>query len=81
MRQVTIKRQLVGFDGDEAMVVEQQFAEEKIAELRPLFDFGDDTELVAGTYEVTDDIRDQVSEILGIELDPEISYYVESSSE
>ncbi|REF36008.1 DUF7683 domain-containing protein [Thermasporomyces composti] len=74
-----VKREIAAYGEDDEFVFAQEFPEEKISELRPLFDYGDDDELYAGAYEVTDDIRDRVAAILGIELKPDLSYYVEAS--
>lgn len=76
---MAVKREIVGFGENDELVFSQEFPEEKMAELRPLFDYGDDVDMYAGSYEVTDDIRDRVAAILGIELKPDLSYYVEAS--
>ena len=76
---MAVKREIVGFGEDDELVFSQEFPEEKMDELRPLFDYGDDFEMYAGAYEVTDAIRDRVSAILGIELRPGVTYYVEAT--
>ena len=76
---MAVKREIVGFGENDELVFSQEFTEEKMAELRPLFDYGDDVDMYAGSYEVTDDIRDRVAAILGIELRPGIAYYVEAT--
>ncbi|REF36007.1 hypothetical protein [Thermasporomyces composti] len=76
---MAVKREIVGFGENDELVFSQEFPEEKMAELRPLFDYGDDVDMYAGSYEVTDDIRDRVAAILGIELRPGIAYYVEAT--
>jgi hypothetical protein len=74
-----VKREIAAYGEDDRLVFAQEFPEDKIAELRPLFDYGDDVELYAGAYEVTDDIRDRVAAILGIELKPDLYYFIETS--
>ncbi|WP_020579924.1 DUF7683 domain-containing protein [Actinopolymorpha alba] len=76
---MSVVREIVGFDQEDALVFSQEFPEEKIDELRPLFQYGDDEQLYAGSYEVTDDSRDRVAAILGIELRPGLAYYIEAS--
>jgi hypothetical protein len=76
---MAVKREIVGFGENDELVFSQEFPEEKMAELRPLFDYGDDVDMYAGSYEITDDIRDRVAAILGIELRPDIAYYVEAT--
>jgi hypothetical protein len=72
-----VKREIAAYGEDDEFVFAQEFPEEKISELRPLVDYGDDYELYAGSYEITDDIRDRVAEILGIELKPDLYYFIE----
>jgi hypothetical protein len=77
---MAVVREIVGFDKDDKLVFSQQFSEEKFYELRPLFDYGDDELMYGGSYEVTDANRPRVAEILGIELNPDVDYFIEAST-
>ena len=72
-------REIVGFARDDTFVSIRAFLEEKISDLRPLIDYGDDYELYAGSYEVSDAYRDRVATILGVTLQPDIDYFIEAS--
>jgi hypothetical protein len=77
---MAVVREIVGFGKDDKLVFSQEFPEEKFFDLRPLFDYGDDELMYAGSYEVSEANRDRVSAILGIELDPDIDYFLEAST-
>lgn len=76
---MAVVREIVGFGEDDALVFSQEFPEEKMEDLRPLFDHGDDEQMYAGSYEVTAGNRDRVAAILGVQLRPGIAYYIEAS--
>ncbi|MBE1605406.1 hypothetical protein HEB94_002254 [Actinopolymorpha pittospori] len=76
---MAVVREIVGFGEDDALVFSQEFPEEKMKELRPLFDHGDDEQMYAGSYEVTAGNRDRVAAILGIDLRPDVDYCIEAS--
>lgn len=76
---MAVVREIVGFGKDDELVFSQEFPEEKMTQLRPLFDYGDDEQMYAGSYEVTASNRDRVAAILGIQLQPDIDYYIEAT--
>lgn len=77
---MAVIREIVGFGNGEELVFCHEFSEEKVPELRPLFDYGDDDGLHAGSYELTDANRDRVAAILGIQLQPDVDYFIETST-
>ncbi|GAB3426941.1 DUF7683 domain-containing protein [Flindersiella endophytica] len=76
---MAVVREIVGFDKDDELVFSQEFPEDKMTELRPLFDYGDDEQMYAGSYEVSAANRDRVAAILGIQFQPDIAYYIEAA--
>ncbi|MEQ4209330.1 hypothetical protein ABN028_30975 [Actinopolymorpha sp. B17G11] len=78
---MAVVREIVGFGKDDKLVFSQEFPEEKFLELRPLFDYGDDELMYGGSYEVSKANRDRVAAVLGIELDPNIDYFLEASTD
>ena len=75
---MAITRVILGFGQDDQLVFSQEFPEEKITELKPYFDYGDDELMYGGSYEVSDAHRERVASILGIELRPDVYYYLEA---
>lgn len=70
---------IFGFDREsELLVREYKFDERLVEELRPLFDVGDDVEMIAWSYPVSEDIKADVSRITGIPLTEDLDYFVES---
>ena len=45
---MAVVRELVGFGSDDELAFSQEFPEEKMSALRPLFDYGDDELMYAG---------------------------------
>lgn len=77
-----IVRLLIAFGPDNFEIERQEFAEEKMAELKPLFTpYPGDPDLIGYTYFVEDDIRAEVGRILGVELNPEWTYQVEAAAD
>jgi hypothetical protein len=76
---MAVIREIVGFGADGTLVFSQEFPEEEMEDLRPLFDYGDDEQMYAGSYEVSADHRDRVATILGIDLRPDVDYYIEAT--
>ncbi|MGW5362559.1 DUF7683 domain-containing protein [Actinopolymorpha pittospori] len=76
---MAVVREIVGFGEDDALVFSQEFPEEKMKDLRPLFGHGDDEQMYAGSYEVSADHRGRVAAILGIDLRPDVDYYIEAT--
>ncbi|MEQ7129479.1 hypothetical protein ABN034_33820 [Actinopolymorpha sp. B11F2] len=62
---------------DEFFVSEQEFPEEKIVELKPLFELYDDDPDMLYDYQVSDELRARVSQILGVPLNPDFDYNIE----
>jgi hypothetical protein len=73
-----VKRQLAAFGADDFMVSAEFFPEDKIEELKPLFTLEPDDPDMEYVYQVPDELRDEVSRILGIELKPELNYNIEA---
>lgn len=64
---------------DETFVSEQEFPEEKIVELKALFELYDDDPDMLYDYQVSDEIRDRASQILGVPLNPAFDYNIEAT--
>ncbi|MFD2082882.1 hypothetical protein SAMN05421678_11827 [Actinopolymorpha cephalotaxi] len=75
---MAVTRMIIGFGANDKLAFSQQFPEEKLPELRPLFDYGDDELMCGGSYEVTEVNGDRVAAILGIALKPDLEYYLEA---
>jgi hypothetical protein len=73
-----VKRQLAAFGPDDFMVSAEHFPEEKVEQLKPLFTLEPDDPDMMCVYQVPDELRDEVSRILGLELKPELNYNVEA---
>lgn len=70
---------IYGFDREsERLVCEHKFDERLVEELRPLFDVGDDVEMIGWSYPVCEEIKADVSRITGIPLTEDLDYFVES---
>ncbi|MEQ7124171.1 hypothetical protein ABN034_06570 [Actinopolymorpha sp. B11F2] len=75
---MAVTRMIVGFGADDELVFSQDYPEEKFLDLRPWFDYGDDELMYGGSYEITEANRSRVAAILGIELKPDVFYYLEA---
>ncbi len=66
-----------GFGRDDRLCVEIELSREQIAELRHLFDRGDDEWMKHAEYPVTPELWPAVRAVIGsIDLSPEVEYFI-----
>lgn len=71
-----------GFGRDDRLCVEVELSREQIAELRHLFDRGDDEWMEHGEYPVTPELWPALRPVIGsIELSPEVEYFIAASQQ
>lgn len=72
-------REIVGFRlSDESLQFFVEFSEGKIHELKPLFNTGDDYDMLL-EYHIPSHLIGQVAEILNLKFRPGLKYYVSTS--